>query len=218
MSSSAEATEKALFAECKNIIRNVRRDEQEGVVLPSDHDESGNRLFEISLLSTGGQRQFDTSTIINRYKRDELTVVLADFIMLGQEKAGSFALSDDKTEMFELVLNAFSDSIAETINRHGVSRLLRLNATVLDKDPRIVPDRVSKENIKEFTEAIQRLSGSGMEIFPDEDTENKIRAMLGLPEKDEEFFAERQERADSFLAPLMGGGEDDEDDEGDEGV
>lgn len=72
------------------MVKNLRRNESEGLVLPHG--------YEAELLSTGGTRQFDTNAIINRYDTKIAQTVLADFIMLGHEKTGSFALSSDKTE------------------------------------------------------------------------------------------------------------------------
>lgn len=45
--------------ELESMVRRIRRDETEGVVLPHG--------FELELLSSGGTRQFDTNAIINRY-------------------------------------------------------------------------------------------------------------------------------------------------------
>ena len=76
------------------MVKSIRRDEYEGLVLPHG--------FEFELVSTGGARQFDTNAIINRYDTKIAMTVLADFIMLGHQKVGSFALSSDKTELFQL--------------------------------------------------------------------------------------------------------------------
>ncbi len=76
------------------MVKSIRRDEYEGLVLPHG--------FEFELVSTGGARQFDTNAIINRYDAKIAMTVLADFIMLGHQKVGSFALSSDKTELFQL--------------------------------------------------------------------------------------------------------------------
>jgi len=80
------------------IVRNIRRDEQEGVVLPFG--------WKLSLLSTGGSRQFDTDKIINRYESRMLMAALAQFLMLGQESIGSYALSSDQTYLFTTSVNA----------------------------------------------------------------------------------------------------------------
>ena len=74
----------------ENMVKSIRRDELEGVVLPYG--------YELDLLSSGGTRQFDTNAIINRYDTRIAMTVLADFIFLGHQQTGSWALSSDKTE------------------------------------------------------------------------------------------------------------------------
>ena len=73
------------------IVKNVRRDSMEGLSLPYG--------WTFQLLSTGGRRQFDTNAIIERYDTRMAMTVLADFIFLGHQSVGSFALSDNKTEL-----------------------------------------------------------------------------------------------------------------------
>jgi hypothetical protein len=41
---------------------------------------------------------------VNRYDQRILMSVMADFLMLGAEKVGSFALSSDKTDLFAVAL------------------------------------------------------------------------------------------------------------------
>ena len=92
----------------ERMVKHIRRDEMEGIVLPDG--------YRLELLSTGGTRQFDTNTIINRYDTRMAMTVLADFIILGHEKIGSWALSSDKTELFAVAIGAFLDIICETAN------------------------------------------------------------------------------------------------------
>lgn len=92
------------------MVKSVRRDEYEGLVLPHG--------FEFELVSTGGARQFDTNAIINRYDTKIAMTVLADFLMLGHNKVGSFALSSDKTELFlSRYLHSWTLSARRSITR-----------------------------------------------------------------------------------------------------
>lgn len=100
------------------MVRNVRRDEQEGIVLPPGW------IFE--LVSSGGSRQFDTDAIISRYESRMLMSALAQFLMLGQENVGSLALSRDQTDFFTMSVNACADIIAETFSKYAIPRLLAM--------------------------------------------------------------------------------------------
>jgi len=96
MMATSSDEDKAVFAGLQAIVRNVRRDEQEGIIMPGDRDALGNRQYELKLLATSGQRQFNTNQIIQRYDQRIAMTILADFILLGHEKVGSFSLSSNK--------------------------------------------------------------------------------------------------------------------------
>lgn len=178
---SADAQEKATLAAWKRMVTQVRRDQQEGILIPSDRDQNGNPLFEFKLLSTGGTRSFDTSKVIDRYNRAIATSVLADFIFLGQQSVGSFALSSDKTALFATAVGAFSRSISETLNRHLLPRLWELNGMDVSLMPSIVPGDLERQNIAEIADFVQKLAQSGATMFPDRELENHLRKVAGLP-------------------------------------
>lgn len=167
----------------KDIVVNLRNDEQAGVVMPSDRDDNGNLWYDLKLLTTGGQRTFETSTIIERYSRQIAMTLLADFILIGHERAGSFALSADKTDLFVAALGGWLDSIADVIDRHAVVKLLDLNGMdSSDKGrPRIVHSDPARVNLEELGQYIVRLAGSGFDLFSDPEVEAYLRQQGGLP-------------------------------------
>ena len=180
MQSGADSDEVATLENLKTIVRNIRRDEQEGVIMPLAHDEDGNELFRLELLSTGGSRQFNTTEIISRYDKRIAMTVLADFILLGQDKVGSFALSSDKTALFSTAIGAWLKSIADVFNRFAIPRLMRINSIPQELAPKYIPNDIEKQAIAKFAEVVSKLVLSGS-LFPDEALENKIRDLLVLP-------------------------------------
>ena len=127
----------------KKMVRGVRRDENEGLVLPTQYDpDTKQPLFDFELMSSGGTRQFDTNSIINRYEQRILMAVLADFILVGHEDTGSYSLHTDKTGIFRAALNAITKTIADTLNRYAVPRLFAVNGWKLDELPRFEPTNV----------------------------------------------------------------------------
>lgn len=189
MGPNAKSEEKTQYENLKEIVRNIRRDEQEGLVMPGDrYPGTDIKMFELTLLSTGGRRQFDTTKIIDRYDNRIATVVLADFIMLGQGKTGSFALSKDKTSLFTTVLMGWNDAIAAVINRHLVPRLFLLNGFGLDMLPKRTPGMISEEDVNKFMMAVKDAAAAGFQLAGDEETENVIRDKLGFPEITEDML------------------------------
>jgi hypothetical protein len=112
----------------KNIGKNIKSDEEACLLMPLVYDQNGNKLYDFELAASKGQRLFDTDKPITRYKHEILMSSMADFLLLGAQQVGSYALSADKTEMFSVALTAYLDSMCGVINRHGIPRLLRLNS------------------------------------------------------------------------------------------
>ena len=192
-SSSATAEQKAVFEELKQIVTNIRRDEQEGVLLPMAYDpDTKTPLFELKLLSTGGSRQFDTDTIINRYDQRITLAALADFLLVGHQNVGSFALHDDKTNLFGVATGAWLDTIAATLNRTAVPRLLRLNGFPTEDPPKIVHGDIESPDLNKMATYLQTLSGIGMPLFPDDTLEQHLRDLAHLPAKSEDAEATSQ--------------------------
>jgi hypothetical protein len=157
------------FAAWKNIVTNIRRDELEGAVIPSDRDEHGNPLWELLLMSTGGTRQFDTNKIILRYNDDITRSVLADFLMIGHESVGSFALSADKSDLFRNALKGYLDAIAAVINEKAIPDLFRLNGKPTHELPMLAFGDVRKIDLAVLGKYFSDLGAGGMMTFPTQD-------------------------------------------------
>jgi hypothetical protein len=175
-----------VYESYKAMAVNTRRDEQEGAVIPSDCWDSGkgNPMYELKLLSTAGARAFDTDKIVNRYDQRMLMSQLADFLILGHEKVGSFALSSDKTSLFSVAHGAYLDSICEVVNRHLIPRVHRLNGFRPETMPTLTHGAVNAPSIKEVAEAVSTLSGAGIS-FTDEEVAWVKKQVPGMPVAEE---------------------------------
>lgn len=180
MKKDASAAEAALRSTLTDTLRSIRRDETEGVMMPALYDTSGNKLFELQLLSTGGSRQFDTDKIISRYKAEILSVALADFMMLGSQTAtGSYALSTDKTQMFTTALEAFLDVIAAQFNSKAIPELARLNGFNAEILPQLKHGEIDKMNLTEIFNALDSMTRAGFTF--DETQQNWFKDQIKLP-------------------------------------
>jgi hypothetical protein len=183
---SADPVDRAIFTQWQRLVTTIRRDQREGVLMPSDRDASGNLLFELKLLATAGSRTFDTTKIIDRYDRAIATSVLADFIFLGQQAVGSFALSSDKTALFSTAVGAFTKVIADVFNRHLLPRLWFLNGFDPDLMPTMKCADLENAAISDIVALLGAMASAGAQVFPDRELENSLRAMVGLPEAPED--------------------------------
>jgi hypothetical protein len=113
---------------------------------------------------------------------------MADFILLGHEKVGSFALSSSKTDLFTLALIAILDSIRDVLNNYAVPRLFNLNVfNGITAYPRIEHGDVESPDLMELGNFISTMAGSGALTLPDPDLENYLREAASLPAKKEDL-------------------------------
>ena len=204
---SASEEEKALKNSILTMLKNVRRDQQEGIMFPRAYDENGHSLYDFALTASSGSRQFNTGEIIQRYDQRIAMSMLTDFILLGHEKVGSFALSSDKTDVFATSLAAILHTIADTINRHAIPRLFQLNGWTPELLPELKFNDIETQNLGELGAYLTALTGAGVPLFPDPDLESYLRAAANFPEKSEETVklqseeADRQEEATGMPSP-----------------
>ena len=177
-------------AKAETLVRNIRRDQNEGVVLPYG--------WELTLLSSGSQRQFDTNDIINRYDQRIAITLLADIVMLGADKVGSFALANVKKSLLGVALEAVTNSIADVFNRFAIPRLVALNVFPgLTAIPRLVPGEVVAPDMASLARYIQALAGAKMPLFPNEDLEEYFRNVAGMPSLASQSPEEREEQLET---------------------
>jgi hypothetical protein len=198
LKANASMEARATLNSIETLIKNIRRDEQEGVIFPKAMDENGRDLYELKLLSTGGTRQFDTDKIIARKDRGIAGSVLADFVLLGHEGVGSFALSSSKTTMFANAIGAWMDLIASVFNNVAIPRLFALNSFNIETLPQLKHGDIETMNLDELGNFVQRLTASGARIFPNAEIENFLLRQAGMPEID--FEAQDQDFLKSVQA------------------
>lgn len=168
------------LARAETIVSSIRRDAREGLVLPG-----GEGGWKLELVTSGSRRQFDTNAIIDRYDKRIATSVLADFVMLGQQQVGSFALADSKTQIFAMAIGTYLDTICEVFNNQAIPRLIDLNGehfNGITDYPYMEHGDIEDKDLTQFADYVTKLVGAGA-LVPDEALEDEIRRVGGLPEK-----------------------------------
>jgi hypothetical protein len=183
LSSQASQIEKNNLQLIRDIVTNIRRDEQEGVVFPQMYDANGKPMYELKLLSTGGQRQFDTDKIIHRYDMRIARTFLADFLLIGQEKVGTSSMVGSRQGLFGTALSGFLDIITDVFNFYAIPRLFDMNDFRITDYPKITHGNVGSIDLMEISKAITAYAGAGMPLFPDTNLENYLLRTIGAPER-----------------------------------
>jgi len=180
MSNTASADDKAVYEVIKRIVTNMRRNQQEGVVMPLVYNQQGKELYRLELLSTGGQRAFDTGKIVERYDTRIAMSVLADFITVGHEQTGTYSMAASKTDLFTTALESWLDAIAAVVNEQAIDRLIRYNGIPAERAPRLVPGKVMPDDLEALGAYLTSLARAGVLEVTD-DLRRHVMQVANLP-------------------------------------
>lgn len=185
LSPSASPEQKTTLLAIQTLVSSIKRNEGEGVVFPTLYDESGHKLFDLQLLSTGGSRQFDTDKIVQRYDHRIMMSTLSEFLLLGSDQVGSYALGATKMDLWSMGVGSIAKNIAEVFNQYAIPRLMLLNGMDITRQPQIVFSEVSHVDLTEIADYISKLVLAGA-ILPDPKLEDHLRDIADMPAGDHE--------------------------------
>lgn len=177
----------------EELIRNIRRDAEEGVLLPFG--------WKLDLLSTGSSRQFDTCAIVNRYDNRIAITMLSDIVLIGGDKTGSFALADTKKSLLAAALEAQIQNIADTFNSYAVPKLFEYNYFPgLTEPPIIVPGQIETPDLREIALILKAI---GLDISADFELQNFVRKLSSMPTISQADFDEQQKKKEEEKRKLL---------------
>jgi hypothetical protein len=209
MTDDANADQAALFTLLKKIVANVRVDEQAGIIMPSEYDEGGNKLYDFQLLSSGQAVDEGMEVSIRRYTLEMLMTTLTDLLLLGHGENGSFALANSKTSMFAIAASTYLQEIEEVFNRHAIPRLLELNKIPYTKLPKLKFDEIEISDLEVLSMMVKNLAEAGMDLS---DAEDDLRRRMLIPPKDTSapMFTSREEAEMNKPEPSENGPDNDD--------
>lgn len=182
MADDAPEDKKALYLQYQNIIRNIQANEQAGLILPAYYDpDTKQPLFTFELKTVTGGKLYDTKGIIDGYENKILMTYLADVLKLGQDATGSFALSDNKTNLLAVGIKSIVDEILQVFNNDLIPQTLVMNGWKVSNDmPRIVMEDLDDRDLDVLGQFVQRVYSTGaMEM--DQAGSDFLRDACGLP-------------------------------------
>lgn len=163
----------ALLASMQKMVRSVRRDEQEGMVMPW--------WAKFTLVSTGSRRRPETNDIIGRYDQRIAMSMMADFIMLGHEAVGSKALASTKISLFTSALSSFLDTVAAIVDRRATPLLLQMNGIPQELAPKMKHGDVESVNLEELGDFISKIAATGFNPLAGVDAQKSAMSAAKLP-------------------------------------
>lgn len=184
------------------MLEDYHSGDQTGLLLPRTvNDPTLTDLdWDAFLMKSPGSKMVDTDKIINRCSVMITRTSLAQFLTLGQNKAGgSRALGTSMMDLFNVSINGHLDNIESTANREMVRPLFKMNAFPgMTKLPQLQHGNTGEMDMAEFIDAIAKLHNTGFPLN-DPDAVNVVRKKMGLPGLDADYLQQRaeiQEQAD----------------------
>jgi hypothetical protein len=176
------ATKRAL----EQFITQVRMDERWGGLVPSELKPDGTPSgYKFKLMQSSGRKLVDTDIIIKRYRNEMLMLFMAQFLVMGTDKVGSFSLASNMTDLFSTALGTTMDSIASIINRFMIPRRQRLNNVSQELDPWITHGDIEGPELDKVATYISGLATAGL-ISPNPELERKLLEIGNMPQPPEE--------------------------------
>ena len=160
----------------EELVASVRRDANEGIILPAG--------WELSLLNAPSSRQISIGDVIERYDNRIAITMLSDIVLIGNgSKAGSYAMADVKQSMLANALQAQLYNIADVFNKKAVVQLFEFNNWQLDEYPQIVPGQISTPSLKEVAVMLRAME---LDVNADTELNNYLRSLMAMPQLDGE--------------------------------
>lgn len=183
MQPDASAADKATYAEYRAVAERLAQDRQGAIILPHDVEPETNvEKYDFEYVLADSPRAANMTDIVERIDKRLAATVLADWILLGQQSLGSFALSSDKTDIFYDTLEGWLGLMADTLNRQLIRPWWALRGLDETTRPKLVPGDVRRVSLPDLGTFIANVSRAGMPLFPDERLEKHLRGVAKLPE------------------------------------
>lgn len=216
MSSSASPKEQSIRTGLETLLQKIRMNERAALMLPAELDSKGKHTgYKFRLITSGGKRSIDVRSAVVWHATQMAISLFTEFMLLGSQSVGSFALHSDKTNLFGLALSGYMDKIAAVWNRDAIPRLMTLNDVPRELWPKLVHGDVESVNFQQLAQAIFQLVSAGV-LTPDDDLEAHVRETGMFPSKPEgvarpepkaadEPVEERDDHVIALLKRLEGG-------------
>lgn len=165
----ASPAEIKLLNTYKSLAENLSKKRMGAIVIPSDVQvdadnrlSSGSKRYDIELMSASGQRTIGIDDVIRRYERNIALAMTADFLFIGLQREGSFALAEAKKGVFFKSMSGWLDKICSVINRQVIPKLWVMNGMPKETMPNLTWSDLSPVSVEEFVSTLKALAEVGV--------------------------------------------------------
>ncbi len=166
---------------------NAHSGEQSFFMLPSDVKDNAPQ-YTMTLKGIDGMgKQYSTAQLISDRKKSILDRLGAGFLNVGNDKAGSYNLSESKQTIHTQFVQRVNEIILEALNENLLPQLLALNDIRLPETemPYVKSGKIVDDDKEGFSKAIQRIGAVGY-LPKTPQVINRILEVLDIDQRIEE--------------------------------
>lgn len=141
---------------------------------------SNSPQWDVSLLDGGNFGHDHIHEAIVRTNRELARCMGTEFMLLGENAAGSRSLSNDKTSMFGLMIDDALTTIRDAVDDDLVEPLMEMNGWDLDLKPTLKTDTQVFRDPASLTGALRDLAQGGVQFDRQDESIQEILDLLGL--------------------------------------
>lgn len=156
-----------------NVVTGLRQDKTHGLVIPEG--------WNLTLLKGDTGNNIKVDEAIRRYENRITVSMLADLLLLGSDRTGSFAMAETKLDMFLYSLQTIVNSICNTLNTQAVPRLFAVNNMPLEKLPKITTERIKDATVNDLALLLRSLN---IDVTKSEELFKFLMRSVGGPDID----------------------------------
>ena len=137
------------------------------------------RLWDAELMQGDSQSFAENAAAIERLNREMARILGVEQLMLGSGE-GSFALSQDKTHQFYLLINSALAEIRHVVERDLLDRIWKLNGWPDAMKPTITVESVEYRDVKTVAATLRDMATAGAILDVNDPVIDDVRALMGV--------------------------------------
>lgn len=157
----------------EKLVASIFNDEFSGLVKPEG--------VGLDLMRSPGQKVINVFDVFKYLRLEMALATLTDFMMVGHEGAGSWALRKDARSPFMIAIQGYLGQVEDEINRDAIPQLLDLNGMTSKDEPTEVHfGTVDVATVEEVVKNLKDMAAVGFDVGGDE-IRNKLLSDMRQP-------------------------------------
>lgn len=135
------------------------------------------------------------SATIDRLMHEMARIIGVESMLIGDDGAGSLALSRDKSNNLYLVVNSTLQDMAEAYDRDVLDPVWALNGLPPELRPHLKTEDVAFKDIEQIAAMLRDMAAAGATLDPEDPAINDMRDLAGISRVPDEIIDRRVEMA-----------------------